>query len=251
MRHACLAVRGATIALDSRRPLREALAVPGGRPRRWLGIAIAVTATLAAAAQAGGDWWTVDPEAVAERVRDAGIAGPAVLLALLVLQCVVAPLPSEPLMIAAGYVYGPLVGFALGLVGVTAGAAACFGLSRRYGRRVAERVLSARKLAALDAHLAGRSAGGILFAVFLFRLLAFGSFDVLSYACGLMLIPFGWFVAVSAVGVVPKVFAFTYLGASATDGQPLWLSAMIVAGTFGILLAAPLWLRRGARSISA
>ena len=35
------------------------------------------------------------------------------LFGLFVLQCVVAPIPSEPFMMAAGYVYGPSAGFAI------------------------------------------------------------------------------------------------------------------------------------------
>jgi uncharacterized membrane protein YdjX (TVP38/TMEM64 family) len=50
------------------------------------------------------------------------------------------------------------------------------------------------------------------------------------------------FLLASGIGVVPKVFAFTYLGASA-GARPGWLDALLLAGTFGMLLLVPLWMR--------
>ena len=181
----------------------------------------------------------LDPEGIADSVRKAGPLGLVALFLLLVLQCVVAPLPSEPLMMAAGYVYGPGAGFAISLGGVTTGGIACFALARRFGRPLAVRLVRAERLDALEARLAGRSLAAILLGILALRVFAFGSFDVLSYVCGLLLVPLGWFVAITAIGVVPKVFAFTYLGAVGT--RPAWLDGLILVGTFSVILAAPLW----------
>lgn len=81
-------------------------------------------------------------------------------------------------------------------------------------------------------------------------LLAHGSFDLVRYANGL--IPFSWplFLVASGVGVVPKVFAFTYLGASAGE-RPGWLDALILAGAFGVLLLMPLWMRARGQATAA
>jgi hypothetical protein len=43
------------------------------------------------------------------------------------------------------------------------------------------------------------------------------------------------------------VFAFSYVGATAT-GRPGWLDALILAGTFGFLVAVPWLARRGLSS---
>ena len=107
------------------------------------------------------------PEVLAGRVRAAGPLGAAVLLGLLVFQCIVAPLPSEPLMMTAGYVYGSSQGFAFSLAGMTIRGAACFALSRRFGRPLAERMVRRERLDAIDAHLAGRRLPAILFGVLL------------------------------------------------------------------------------------
>lgn len=201
---------------------------------------------LAAAIGAGVLLWPYLPEfdapALAARVREAGAAGPLALSAAFVLQCVVAPLPSEPVMMAAGYVYGPAPGFVLAWLGVVAGAVVCFGLARAYGRPLVTRMVSHRRLDALDEFVGARGVRATFAAVLALRVLSFHSFDVLSYVCGLVQFPFRWFLAATAIGAVPKVFAFTYMGAT-LGGRPGWLDALILVGSFGVLALLPL-LRR-------
>ena len=62
----------------------------------------------------------------------------ALLLGLLVVQSVVTPLPSQPVMLAAGFVYGPWLGFAISWLGVLIGAVACFGIARLLGMDVTD-----------------------------------------------------------------------------------------------------------------
>lgn len=184
----------------------------------------------------------LEPEVVAQQVRDAGVLGPVVLFALLVLQCVVSPLPSEPLMMAAGYVYGPAAGFALSWAAVVAGAAACFALARMFGRPFVERFVSTERVVNLDSYVRSRGPTHVFVALLAVRLLAFSSFDLVSYGCGLLPLPFRSFLLASVLGVVPKAFAFTYLGANMSE-LPAWLSTLILLGTFGIVLLIP-WLLR-------
>ncbi len=181
---------------------------------------------------------------LAERLRDLGLLGPLALFALFVLQCVIAPLPSEPLMMAAGFVYGPRVGGVVAWLGVVVGASACFSLARVYGRPFAERFVKAERLRDIDRFLVGRGRVAAFLALLGIRVFAFSSFDVVSYAFGLVRFPFPSFLAATAVGVVPKVLAFTYLGAN-TASRPAWLDWTIALGTLGILVVLPwLWRRR-------
>lgn len=216
------------------------------RTRRWLFVFLAVAGVAATA-------WTVsrldlaqiDPAAVAAQVRAAGPLGPMVLLALLVLQCVVAPLPSEPLMMAAGFVYGAPAGFLIAWLGVVTGAVLCFGLARRFGRAFAARFVSPQKLALLDGFDEGSARTATFLAVLSLRLVAFTAFDVVSYGCGLIRFSFRWFLVATAIGAVPKVFVFTYFGANVA-ARPGWLDWTIGAGSLGILLVVP-WLVRARR----
>ena len=214
------------------------------------GRAILLGATVAAAAVTAAVVWRTglpvfDADALAARLRDAGPIGPIALFALFVLQCVVAPIPSEPLMIAAGFVYGPGPGFALAWGGVVVGALACFGLARLFGRPMALRFVRSHHLDALDAYVAGRGVGATFAVLLAIRVLAFASFDVVSYGCGLTRFPLQWFVLATAPGVVPKTFTFTYAGASAAS-RPGWVDAMILVGSLGFLVLVPWLVRRRA-----
>lgn len=215
------------------------------RPARLLVFLVVLLLALSAWAVAGLDLLRIDPEEIAARVRAAGVFGPIALLTLLVVQCVVAPLPSEPLMVAAGFVYGATGGFITAWLGVVCGASLCFALARWLGRPFAARFVSPQKLALLDDYAGERARTATFVAVLSLRLVAFTTFDVVSYACGLIRFPFRSFLLATAVGGVPKVFAFTYLGANLGE-RPGWIDSTIVAGTFGMLLAVP-WLVRAWR----
>jgi uncharacterized membrane protein YdjX (TVP38/TMEM64 family) len=178
-----------------------------------------------------------DAQAIAERVRAAGFLGSVGLFALLVAQCVVAPVPSEPIMMAAGYVYGPGVALAIAWTGVVVGAALCFLLGRAYGRPLAERLFSPARLDTVETRL-GCGGPWTTFAVLVgIRTLAFSSFDLVSYACGLVRLPFAVFLVATVLGALPKVFAFTYAGATLAT-RPAWLDGLILAGTFGVVAIA-------------
>ncbi len=165
-------------------------------------------------------------ETVVAQVRASGTLGPLALIALLVVQAVVAPLPSPPLLMAAGFVYGPLVGFGIGWLGLLLGAGACFGLARSLGRPFAERFVRPQRLAAIDQYV-GSQSGATFLTVLSLRVFMPPLFDAVSYGCGLVRLPFHWFALATALGEVPKVASFTYLGAAAGDA-PTWLKAWII-----------------------
>jgi uncharacterized membrane protein YdjX (TVP38/TMEM64 family) len=202
---------------------------------------------VGAAVMLGAGVWValghVDREGVAQQVRDLGPLGPVAVVLLLIGQCVVAPVPSEPIMLAVGFVYGPMPAFTLAWTGVVLGAAACYALARRLGRPFAERFVRRERLHALDVQVQGAGVARTFAIVLGIRLAAFSSFDILSYACGLIRMPFRWFALATAIGAVPKVFAFTYSG-SQLQTRPGWLDALILGGTFGVLVALPWLVRR-------
>ena len=236
-----------TNPLDSTRPtwLRAA-----ATPRRlWL-LGIITLVLLACAAVVLTTVTLPSADELADRVRGAGALGPVVLFGLLVLQCVVAPLPSEPLMLAAGFVYGPLAGFALAWLGVVLGAVISFVLARRLGRPFVRLFVRADKLDELELYVGDRGLGRAVAILVGVRLFAFNSFDPVSYGCGLISFPFRWFFFDTALGAMPKAFAFTYLGSSGA-AMPVWVGGLIVAGTFSTLLVVPWLAWRRRRSIAA
>jgi len=186
------------------------------------------------------DLTSLDTNAIVTEVRSSGAFGPAALIALLIVQAVVAPLPSPPLLMAAGLVYGPLIGFCIGWVGLLLGASACFALARAFGRPFAERFVGRERLAAID-HAIGSRSGTSFLTVVSLRVTLPPAFDAVSYGCGLVRLPFHWFALATALGEVPKVASFTYLGAVAGN-PPSWLTAWILLVPVAGL--AVIWLMR-------
>jgi uncharacterized membrane protein YdjX (TVP38/TMEM64 family) len=180
------------------------------------------------------DLMNLDAERLADRVRAWGAIGPLALVALLVLQAVVAPLPSPPILMAAGFVYGPWLGFAIGWFGLLLGAGCCFVLARRLGRPFVQLFVRPEHLTAVDAY-AARRRGATVLAIVSLRIFMGPLFDAVSYGCGLIRVPFRWFILGTALGEVPKVGSFAYIG-SAVGGPPSWLAAWILLGpAIGIL----------------
>ena len=200
----------------------------GRRPSR-AGVAAAGMAVVPAFALiCWYDLAHLDADTLADRVRASGPAGPLALIALLIAQAVVAPLPSPPILIAAGFVYGPRLGFAIGWLGLLLGASSCFGIARALGRPFVQRFVRPEHLATIDAHIATRT-GTTLLAIMSLRVFMPPLFDAVSYGCGLVQIRFVWFVLATALGEVPKVGSFTYIG-SAAGGASNWLTAWVLLG---------------------
>ena len=189
----------------------------------------------------------VDPEALSTQVRATGAFAPAALIALLVVQSVIAPLPSQPVLMAAGFVYGPIAGLAIGWLGVFVGACACFGIARVLGRAAAVRFVSPERLESVDAYVSERGLRSTFLAVMSLRLVAHFSFDVTSYACGVVRFPFGWFALATALGEIPKVLLFTTLGAGLGEISG-WLGVGIGVGVMASVCVFMLMNRRASRA---
>jgi uncharacterized membrane protein YdjX (TVP38/TMEM64 family) len=193
-----------------------------------------------------------EAETLANRVRASGSLGPLALIALLVAQAVVAPLPSPPVLMAAGFVYGPWLGFGIGWLGLLLGAGACFGLARALGRPFARRFVRSEHLAAVDAYVTTRT-GATLLALVSMRVFMPPLFDAVSYGCGLVRVPFPWFALATALGEVPKVASFAYIGAAA-GGVSSWLTAWVLlapaVGVVGLRLVRSRLAKGGAKAES-
>src|SRR5437867_10430358 len=187
-------------------------------PRIAALVALAGAAVVLTVAGVSVDLTHLAAARIADRVRASGALGSLTLIALLVAQAVVAPLPSPPLLMAAGFVYGPWLGFGIGWFGLLLGASACFGLARAFGRPFAERFVRPQRLAAVDESVSVRSGATFLTLVSL-RVFMPPAFDAVSYGCGLVRVPFRWFVLATALGEIPKVGSFTYIG-TAAGGPP-------------------------------
>jgi uncharacterized membrane protein YdjX (TVP38/TMEM64 family) len=226
-------------------PAAPGAAHPGGRPwLRPLLLASAVIALLVAAKVFGlGDRL----EEARSWILELGPWGPLVFIALYAIA-VVAAIPGSVLTIAAGAMFGSVLGVAVVSVASTLGAALAFALARWFARDAVARWLAGNdKFAKLD-RMTGRH-GAIMVAIT--RLVPIFPFTLLNYGFGLTGVKFRTYVLWSWLCMLPGTVLYV-VGADAltkglAEGRVPWPLVGIVAATAGILT---LIVRRARRALN-
>ena len=156
-----------------------------------------------------------------------GLWAPAASCFLMVLQALVAPVPSFLITFANGLAFGVFWGWMLSLFGHVLAAAVCFGISRTLGRVPVEVLVGKTGLESADRWFARWG----MYAVFVGRLVPGVAFDVISYAAGLTRMGFRNFLVATALGIFPQTFLYSYLGRQAPEYVALFLvtSALVLA----------------------
>ena len=103
-----------------------------------------------------------------------------------------------------------------------AGAAVCFFIARILGRDVAEKLTSKAGLEQIDTFFEKYGKNTILIC----RLLPFVSFDIVSYAAGLM--SFVSFFVATGVGQLPATIVYSYVGGMLTGGAKTFVTALMI-----------------------
>ena len=157
-----------------------------------------------------------------------GVWAPVASCFLMVLQALVAPVPSFLITFANGLAFGVFWGWALSLFGHVLAAAVCFGISRALGRGPVEVLVGNTGLESADRWFARWG----VYAVFAGRLVPGVAFDAISYAAGLTRMRFRNFMAATALGIFPQTFLYSYLGRQAPQYVGLFLltSGLVILG---------------------
>jgi uncharacterized membrane protein YdjX (TVP38/TMEM64 family) len=175
----------------------------------------------------------LDSQALKSFVDSLGPWGPPGVIGLMALAILVSPIPSAPIALAAGALYGHGWGTLYVLIGAEIGALAAFGIARLVGYEVLRRWLGDR----LSLGWLG-SQNALMGLVFVSRLLPFVSFDVISYAAGLTVLSAWRFAIATLAGIVPASFLLAHFGAGMVAGEAD--QALFAALGLGILVAVPL-----------
>jgi uncharacterized membrane protein YdjX (TVP38/TMEM64 family) len=156
-----------------------------------------------------------------------GLWAPVASCFLMVLQALVAPVPSFLITFANGLAFGVFWGWMLSLFGHVLAAAVCFWISRALGRVPVEVLVGRTGLQSADRWFARWG----LYAVFVGRLIPGVAFDVISYAAGLTRMRFRSFLIATALGIFPQTFLYSYLGRQAPEYVGLFMvtSALVAA----------------------
>ena len=161
-----------------------------------------------------------------------GVWAPVASCFLMVLQALVAPVPSFLITFANGLAFGVFWGWMLSLFGHVLAAAVCFGISRALGRGPVEVLVGNVGLESADRWFARWG----VYAVFAGRLLPGVAFDVISYAAGLTRMGFLSFMVATALGIFPQTFLYSYLGRQAPQyvGLFVGISGLVIFGVAAI-----------------
>jgi uncharacterized membrane protein YdjX (TVP38/TMEM64 family) len=170
------------------------------------------------------------------------VLGPVAYVNFVVLATILF-LPGSIAMMIAGYLFGFLPGFLLAALAIPLGAQGAFEFGRWVARPwVRNKVASNRRLQAIEAAL--REEAFVI--IVLTRLSLIIPFNVLNYAYGATSVKAVTHCMATAIGMLPAIALFVYLGTLARDiGQilsgeaaPPDLGYWIIAAGVGAIIAA-------------
>lgn len=177
-----------------------------------------------------------EPNILVAYIRDMGLLGPMLIIGLMSLAIVLNPLPSAPIALAAGAVYGHTLGTVYIVAGAELGAILAFLIARWAGYDLTRRFFG-------DAGALQRigSQNTLTALVFVARLIPFMSFDLVSYAAGLSPIKPWRFAVATLLGLIPVSFALAHFGSEIGGGNYAMLIGIVLL--IGLLTIIPVLIR--------
>ena len=149
----------------------------------------------------------------------------------LLVVAVMSPLPDSIVILAGGFLFGPIIGTLLTIVGQSIGASIDFILARKLGRAfVVKKFPKSAALVDSYSHKLGWQT------IFLMRLLPTLSFDMLSYVAGLSALTFRKYLLATLCGLIPLAIITTLLGHSANIHSRTLATASLIVG--GVVIVA-------------
>ncbi|MGC1209275.1 MAG: TVP38/TMEM64 family protein [Ornithinimicrobium sp.] len=200
--------------------------------RQWIVRAAVMIALLVTV------WWAyqkgvLEPEAVRDRVDQAGIWGPVIFIAVYAVLSLL-PVPLGLFTVLAGAVFGGIGGVVVVWIGAMLGSLAGFFLARSTIRPVLEPLIETHQ-GKVWQYLEGTG----VFPVLAIRLMPVAPFMAVNYVSGATGIPLVSYTLGTALGILPAVALYVQVGASALDdpARLLWsLAGIVVLIVIGYLL---------------
>lgn len=182
-----------------------------------------------------------DADKLKSWVNDLGYVGPVIIIAIMAIAVIINPIPSAPIALAAGAVYGHSWGTLYVVAGATIGAVGAFLIARSLGQELLTRLFGNKVM------LGWLGSQNILMGlVFVSRLIPFLSFDLVSYGAGLTQIKTWRFMLATVMGLVPASFLLAHFGGemAAANLNDAMLALLILGGVTVIPVAIMAYLKR-------
>ena len=158
--------------------------------------------------------WFVNP------IHELGFIGIFLFIVIMAIQGLIVPIPSEVVLLATGMIWGWLFGGIMGIIGSMAASLLCFYISKRGGRPLAEKFVGESGLAMADRLITKYGIKAIIIS----RFIPFISFDVISYASGLVDIDIKKYSIGTLIGSIFRAFFYSvwgYLLIGEVGGPPI------------------------------
>lgn len=172
------------------------------------------------------------PTFVREYLLGFGILSYPLFIILLALT-VPLPLPSTPIVLGGGYLYGTLLGSSLALISFIVGGTISFCLVRKYGRPLLEKLVDKHHIKHFN-HLFKRR--GIIIAFISYALPIFPS-DSICLVLGMSQIKYKTFFLVTLAGLIPRLLIVNSLGEDLYQGFT-WKTLILIILAIILVLTA-------------
>jgi len=146
--------------------------------------------------------WVVIP------LRDLQFLGILLFFGVMVLQAIIAPIPSEICLLACGLIWGIALGSIIGLGGSLLTALIGFYIARRGGKPIADTLLGHRTTEAM-AYYTSRHGGIFLFTA---RAIPMVPYDLFTMVGGFVQMEPKRYAVATAIGTVPRVIFYSWVG---------------------------------------
>ena len=166
-------------------------------------------------------------------IRGDGALGVIILLALQVLQVIIAIISGEVVQLAAGIIYGGFWGWIICLAGCALSSALVYMLVGKLGMPFVEKMVPEKVSKKLDFLNGNKRIDLIIFVLFLIPGLPK---DVFTYFAPLTKMPLGRFLALTLLARSPALIASTFMGSAWTQGNyTTAIVLFVICGGLGLL----------------
>lgn len=156
----------------------------------------------------------VDKEHVRHIISGYGIFGAVIFLIIQIGQNVIAPIAHYPILLAGGYVFGPVLGFIYNWVGTSIGTILVILLARKFGRPLVNKMVSRKFIEKYDHVIQKLSPFGL----FLIYALPVFPDDEISYLIGVSGMPVKRIIFAILLGKIPGA-ALSFMGDEVVKGM--------------------------------
>ncbi|MBD3155862.1 MAG: hypothetical protein GF368_04355 [Candidatus Aenigmarchaeota archaeon] len=168
--------------------------------------------------------------------------GPIGLLFVMIIQTIIAPIPSEAMIVFAGAIGIRLLDIVIfGGIGTIVGAVIAFWIARKGGRPIVKKLVGEDWIENLDEWVIENGKTGI----FVTRLIPIIPFDLISYITGVTSLSFKDYMIATALGAFPRMLILGSIG-SLAGGVLRWVGVglEITIGVGTIAFIVLMWMDR-------